>query len=235
MKHINKKQEPDSLKQHRSTPNATFGDCNKDDIRLSLIEEQGSICAYCMKRISTKWNSDLNKPFTEIEHYKSQDVYNGENGFPDLRLNYNNMLGVCNGNSGQPTHKQHCDKSKDLTKHKKFLPLTINPLNKNCERLIWFSGNGKIKTNNESIEIDINTTLNLNENTLVDARKKAIDIAITSIDRSCKKHGKKDWSISEIKNEKNKWTKRYKSGFRPYCQAVISYLDRKISKQTLKH
>ncbi len=74
MKHIVKNTEPQSLKTYRSTPNASFNDSNKEDIRKSLIEEQGAICAYCMKRISNKWNAKLQKPFTEIEHYKSQDV-----------------------------------------------------------------------------------------------------------------------------------------------------------------
>lgn len=230
MKHIIKKQEPNSLTQYRSSPNAAFDSCNKEDIRLFLIEEQGAICAYCMQRISAKWNSKLNKYFTEIEHYKSQDVYKGENGFPDLRLNYNNMLGVCNGNTGQPKHKQHCDKSKDFKENKKFLPLTINPQNENCENLLWFSGSGKIKSENKVIDTDINIILNLNENGLVRARKKAIHLAISSINSNCKKHGKKDWSISEIKNERKKWATLYKSGFLPFCQAVISYLDRKIER-----
>jgi len=105
MKYINKKHEPDSLTAYRPTPNSNFNDCNKEDIRTLLLKEQGYICAYCMKRIDNKWNTKLKKFNTEIEHYKSQDVYNGKKGKPNLTLNYNNMLAVCNGNAGMPKSK----------------------------------------------------------------------------------------------------------------------------------
>jgi len=108
MKHIVKSSEPMSLTTYSSTPNANFDDCNKEDIRKSLLQEQGALCAYCMQRISNEWDSKLRKFKAEIEHYKSQDEY------PVLNLKYSNMLGVCNGNAGNPIHKQHCDKSKDL-------------------------------------------------------------------------------------------------------------------------
>jgi hypothetical protein len=45
---------------------------DKDVLRLSLLEEQGYICAYCMRRIE---NNPLK---TKIEHWKSREVYNAE-------------------------------------------------------------------------------------------------------------------------------------------------------------
>jgi len=221
MKHIVKTTEPVSLTTHRSTPNANFDDCNKEDIRLSLINEQGAICAYCMQRISNDWNNNLGKPKTEIEHYKSQDEY------PELSLKYSNMLGVCNGNAGMTPRKQHCDKSKDLEKNKQYLPLTINPQNPNCERLIEYKASGLISSKNEIVNRDLNIILNLNEPDFVKNRKKAIDLAVQSIKNSIpEKRKNQSWNKADIRKEKDKWKMLYNSEFRPYCQAVISYLEK---------
>jgi len=229
MKYIIKQSEPISLTTYNSTPNANFDGCNKEEIRTALIQEQGAICAYCMQRISNIWDKKLQKVKTEIEHYKSQDKY------PELSLKYSNMLGVCNGNAGQPKHKHHCDKSKDLKEHKQFLPFTINPLNSNCEKIIKYSASGKIFSNNDIINRDLNVVLNLNEMELLNNRKKAIDIAIQSIKNSIPKNRKKqDWNISDIKREKEKWINLYNSKYKPFCQAVIYYLEKisnKIEKQ----
>ncbi len=232
MKYIEKKanNEPQSLIEHRSTPNATFEGCNKNDIREALIQEQGGICAYCMKRINNKRNTELNKYYTEIEHYRSQDVYNGQDGKADLRLNYQNMLGVCNGNSGQPTNKLHCDKSKDTEQNKKFLPLKIDPLKPSCEYLVQFRGNGVVFSTNEEIDVELTKVLNLNEENLVKNRKIAIDFAIQSINTKQKKKKVKKWSIAMIREEQNKWAKLYNTGYKEYCQAVINYLDKKLKQ-----
>lgn len=232
MKYIVKTTEPISLTTYRiSTPNPNFNSCDKDAIRLSLIKEQGAICAYCMQRISDRWDSKLKKFKTEIEHYKSQDTYDGTNGLPDLRLNYTNMLGVCNGNAGNPVHKQHCDKSKDFLKNKDYLPLTIDPLNKNCERLIEYTASGKISSKNPTINHDLNVVLNLNEENLVKNRKKAIDFAVQSIISSISKHKKdKSWTKSIILQEKKKWEFLNNSAYTPFCQAVINYLDKRLNR-----
>ncbi len=226
MKYIVKSSEPISLTTYSSTPNANFDDCNKDEIRSSLIQEQGAICAYCMQRISNEWDNKLRKFKTEIEHYKSQDK------FPELSLKYSNMLGVCNGNAGKPIHKQHCDKSKDFDKHKSFLPLTINPQNQNCEKLIEYKPSGKIFSQNEIINRDLDIILNLNEPDLVNNRKKAIDLAVQSIINSIPKNRKnQDWNLSDIKKEKEKWKTLYNSEYRPFCQAVIYFLEKRINRK----
>ncbi len=85
-----------------------------------------------------------------------------------------------------------------------------------------------------TIKSEINIILNLNVSDLIKARREVMDIAIQSINTRCKKQGKQDWSISVINAERKKWTIIYKSGFRPYCQAVISYLDKKIDKYNRK-
>ena len=58
MKYIQKniKNEPDTLKAYRSTPNATytgFAD-TRQLLKTALCKEQGYICCYCMRRIEPK-------------------------------------------------------------------------------------------------------------------------------------------------------------------------------------
>lgn len=116
MKRIIKGKETLSLVEHRLKPFADYDNYSeKDELRVSLLTEQGHICCYCMQRIS---DSRM-----KIEHWKSQDDY------PELQLDYNNLLGACQGGEGSPKHLQHCDTRKGNTE------ITINPLDtiKNCE------------------------------------------------------------------------------------------------------
>jgi len=93
MKQINKNsKEPVSLTEHRATQHANFDNLPKDDIRASLLQEQGHICCYCMKRIPEA-NA---KPSTKIEHFLCQADYEAE------ELNYKNMLLACSGQEGYP-------------------------------------------------------------------------------------------------------------------------------------
>ena len=52
---IRKGSEPDSLIKYRKEKFAYYdGYEKKDDIRKKLLEEQGYLCAYCMRRINIK-------------------------------------------------------------------------------------------------------------------------------------------------------------------------------------
>lgn len=62
MKYIEKKisNEPKTLKDYRdTTPNASYDGFGDTDnlLKKALLEEQGHICAYCMKRIKLGQNS----------------------------------------------------------------------------------------------------------------------------------------------------------------------------------
>ena len=53
MKHIVKGTEPPSLTQHRLQAHADYDNyVEKDELRATLLAEQGRICCYCMQRIS---------------------------------------------------------------------------------------------------------------------------------------------------------------------------------------
>lgn len=68
MKQINKNQEPQSLQEHRLKWFADYDNyLQKEELRESLLKEQGHICCYCMQRIK--------KDKMKIEHWRSQDEY----------------------------------------------------------------------------------------------------------------------------------------------------------------
>lgn len=48
---IRKGDEPRSLTLYRKSAYAYYDGCNKNDIRDSLLKEQGYLCAYCMRRM----------------------------------------------------------------------------------------------------------------------------------------------------------------------------------------
>lgn len=101
---ISKSQEPTTLTSHRAIPGASYDDMpevTKSTLRQSLASEQGFVCAYCMRRI------EANSTGMKIEHVisRSDQVHNG----PSLQLDYRNLFGCCDGNSGSPHSAQHCD------------------------------------------------------------------------------------------------------------------------------
>jgi len=157
MKRVKKGKEPASLLTYRKQPQASYEDYReRDDLRESLLEEQGYICCYCMQRI--------NKENLKIEHWKPQSKY------PELQLISHNLLAACDGNEGSSPKFQHCDT------HKGDDEITLNPADsqKNCEQYIKYSSDGRIDSDDPIINYELNEILNLNTQTLVSNRNKKI-------------------------------------------------------------
>lgn len=213
MKQINKAKEPASLLEHRKKTHANYDNYSeKDDLRDSLVKEQGYICCYCMQRISP--NADKMK----IEHNKPQKKY------PHKQLDYQNLLASCKGNDGGPKHlPRHCDTSKGEQE------ITINPADKsrNCETLIKYKSNGRIYSDDPIINKELNDILNLNTQTLVNYRKAIIDQVKKEI--TCIKGRKSAWSDLDIKTKIKQYeTKMNEGKYRPFCQIVIYILKKRI-------
>jgi len=215
MKYIEKGKEPTTLKNYReTTDNATykgFGDTDQL-LKKALIKEQGHLCAYCMRRISLKRDTqNNNKPRIEVEHFLSQDFA------PTLTLDYENLLGVCNGNL---FNTKHCDKSKDESILNK-----LNPLKREIETLVTYNLNGEIQSlkDNPDAENDLNILLNLNNQNLKDARKNVINIAKELM---TKKYAIRVWTKALIQKEIELWKAKDKNGkFRPFCQIAIWFWE----------
>jgi len=209
MKKIIKQSEPRSLVEHRSQANANYDNYpEKDDLRKSLLKEQGYICCYCMSRIK------LDE--MKIEHWQPQTKYISR------QLDYKNLLGACMGNQGARPQNQHCDTRKGDSE------ITINPIegDKNCENLIKYRPDGKIYSDDLSINNDLNETLNLNLVFLKKNRKDALDIVIRKLDE---KFSNKTWAKITVQKELDKLNTKDENGFYDvYCQFIVSYLKSKL-------
>jgi uncharacterized protein (TIGR02646 family) len=233
MKHIKKNiaNEPNSLREYReSTPNAKYdgGDFNAKDLKESLLQEQGYICAYCMGKISLELN-EAKKPKVEVEHLKPRQKY------PELELKYDNMLGVCNGLSVSYPKKakiHHCDKTQgNEGKMNGMSELRVlNPIHKDkSEDLLTFISNGEMKSinGNLDVEYDLNQVLNLNNDVLVKSRKVIID----KIQDDLKKEKPiQQWKSDLFDKHIELWSIRYEGKFRQYCMVAIWFLNNLKSK-----
>ncbi|MDE7414894.1 MAG: TIGR02646 family protein [Lachnospiraceae bacterium] len=83
-------------KGRRATYKEDFPDAERRKLRKELLEEQGYICCYCMKRI------DINS--SHLEHFWPKSR------FKNLDMDYQNMLVSC---EGETTGGDHCGHKKD--------------------------------------------------------------------------------------------------------------------------
>jgi len=213
VKDIFKGNEPRSLLEHRLKSHADYDNYpEKDDLRQSLLTEQGYICCYCMERIA--------KNKMKIEHWRPQSIY------PSLQLDYQNLLGACQGNQGQPQHLQHCDTRKGESE------ITINPTDarRKCENLIKYRGNGQIYSDDLTIDRELNEVLNLNLETLTKNRKAVLDGVILGLQ---KKYPFKSWTAAILSKELARYSKvNEKSQDEPYCQVIIFWLNKRLSAES---
>lgn len=216
MKYINKnhQREPKSLRRYReTTPNATYSGMHgsiKQHIRDILAEEQGYICAYCMRRIIPDESN------MEIEHFIPQQRHPKSQFSPlehqDGQLRYMNMLGTCYG-------------SRSCSNIRGNIPLTVNPMRPDCERLVKFRKDGTVYSEDKNVQIDLE---NLQLDLLSDVRKVVIDKAR----EEAKKH--KNWNNEFLDSEIRKWKAlkrtRHGFGYEEFCMAAVHYLESKKSK-----
>jgi uncharacterized protein (TIGR02646 family) len=219
MKQIVKNAEPNSLLQHRASQFANFDNiplATKEELRQSLLSEQGHICCYCLKRIP-----ENTPPYMKVEHYKCKA------NFGPLQLNYTNLFGACTGNEGQPKIKQTCDTKKSNT-DLNINPTSILPI---CETLFKYNADGEISsiTDDEGVNRQLNDVLNLNMQTLKDGRSEIyLEVQKRVILESKKTKKDKTSFVKFLEQEKAKWLDRTDNKHRPYCSVAVYYLTKKI-------
>lgn len=160
MRAISKGSEPISLTAHRKKKDATYANYGgKDDIRRSLVEEQGGICCYCMGRIRP------DETAMKIEHWRCQDRYD------DLQLHYGNLLGACKGGEGLPPTSQHCDT------YKGNKDLRWNPADAfhAAERTLFYNFDGEVRSSDPDFNTHLDSVLHLNIDVLKNGRKAVLD------------------------------------------------------------
>lgn len=196
----------------------------KTDVLQNLLEEQGFICAYCMRKISIE--------NATIEHIIGKS-YIDEKGIKvgeKEDTNYDNLLAVCKGNFCQ--NNLHCDKSRANYQNKRPF-LFISPLKEQQMKNIKFSQSGviyykepsnKIDTQNEALEdkeirYDLNKVLNLNCENLIEDREKILTIVKKSLIRY-------NFDKKFILKELDYWQQN--NQYKEFCQVAISELEKYI-------
>lgn len=128
MRYIRKAEEPDSLKAYKNLESEdwqpSYKGLDKDDLRKSLLEEQGHLCCYCMKRIRAGRS--------RIEHFLPQNTFREE------ELNYSNLFLACSVSEGLPPSQQHCD----IIKGDKLIPKYIS--HPRCSAYFRYNLDGEI-------------------------------------------------------------------------------------------
>ena len=219
MKNITKGSEPRSLEQHRCNPPADFNNYDqKDDLRQSLLQEQGYICCFCMRRIGAQPGVSLGNQM-KVAHWHSQDLHRDED------LDYDNLLGACKGGEGMPPAQQHCDTFQGNR------DLRYNPANPahDVESKIRYNGDGTMESDDPQLDNDINNILNLNRGyLLLENRKAVINMAIADVSR---RPGSR--SRGELQALIDNWGRRDANGhLQPFCCVARYYLSKKLAKTT---
>jgi uncharacterized protein (TIGR02646 family) len=220
MKYIDKRleNEPQSLKDHKNTPHHFYDNyADKDALRKALLNEQGYLCCYCMRKIQGPTEDKM-----KIEHFKPFSIYNGINGKPDLTLKYDNLLASCKGDEGMPKNLHHCDKTK------KHSEIKLNPTNKSLMDLVKFTANGTVFTEKEDLDNEIDNILKLNIPLLKNERK-AIWESLEQIIKN--QFGNKTVTKSFINDKIKIWQRKNQSGMsEQYSQVAIYYLTKKLKQ-----
>lgn len=216
MKQIIKNNEPVSLTEHRASQHSNFDNLQKDNVRNSLLTEQGYICCYCMKRIP----ENNITPSTKIEHYLCQ-VDNR-----DKELNYSNMMLACSGQEGSPKRLQTCDTRKGNQ------TLSFNPSDKtrNIEDLIKYKSNGEIYSTDVRFNEELETVLNLNVNTLKNNRRIIYEEIQKRIIIEGGKLGDRVLKKRFLEREKEKLLNLNDGKFKEYCMVGVYVINKKLNK-----
>ncbi len=204
MLRIRKGRPPRILATLRRTPGITWegvpGDA-KAALREALLEEQGFLCAYCMRRVEAGFDN-AGHPYTHVEHWSPRS------GGADP-LAWKDLLAVCTGDlDGGP----HCDRAKADR------PLTLHPAHprQDVERAIAYQADGRITTNPAADA----ATLNLNQVTLRRSRRAVHDATVTRIASA---------DATQLRAWITHWERLGRDGHRqPYAGVALSLLRRRL-------
>jgi uncharacterized protein (TIGR02646 family) len=222
MKLINKDigNQPKSLVAYKQTLGASYeGYREKEDLRKTLLNEQGALCCYCMSRIKNDFNT------TSIEHYIPQKQYPDKSltiaEHESQALNYANLLLACNSDE--------LNKCSEKKGNKKF---AANPLDKRSIIQMGYRRDGRIFSTNKDIESDIKELeLNKENSTLLKSRAEIIELELANFEKemSRKKTGS-PWTKQDYQRKIDSLNSKIGNQFKPFVQAVIYLLEQKQAK-----
>lgn len=178
------------------------GKNRRQRLRENLVNEQGKICCYCMRRIST--NS------SHIEHFFPQDA------FTDKDLCYENLLASCNGEETLVADDEHCGHRKNNWWREDM----VSPTDIEVEKIFKYHTNGKVNSARGKAASDIAQemihNLGLDSFHLERDRRQAIEASEVFDDE--------DYSEEEIRDFIDYYSNKDNGVYVSYCKAIIDCL-----------
>lgn len=145
---IKKDREPAKLLWYRQQTGASYEQMDKevkDELLEKLLQEQGHICAYCMRRIPETRALPTGVAPATIEHWLPRNPKSKED--IGQGMNYRNMFAVCSGNRGcGNVAGMTCDASRGNS------PLKVNPCDAATLRGITYTSSGRIQSSDPEID-----------------------------------------------------------------------------------
>lgn len=212
---IYKNREPQEWTRYKSTPGVVYSSI--PELVKSLYQEQGYICAYCMRRIPCKdgIGCELTKEDHRVEHIKPREVY------PELQLDYTNMVVCCPGRIGD---QEHCDRLKGKKE------ISFSPLDSAFISTLSYNKDGTIVSSNKQYDKEINEVLNLNTKLLKLNRKQSWEIVVKKLVANKDKQLNKAQIKQYIAKYSSMHNKDGQMKYIPYCGVVLYNLNKKLRK-----
>ena len=96
-------------------------------------------------------------------------------------------------------------------------------------RHVRFSGEGRVFSNDPAIDRDLNVTLNLNDTSLVNARKTRLEAVLKELAIA----HKGSWTGDMLLRVRNRWRPPTSAGpLQEFCEVIAQELDRRIARAT---
>lgn len=227
MKGINKQTEPESFTLWKSQANEDWQPSydklqnpEKSDVRTSLVEEQGYLCAYCCCQIE-------NDTSIVIEHFHPQTSSKGINS---LDIDYDNLFACCDGTkieSGTNNKFFCCDETKkDIFQSEEGVRL-IKPTLKDelgfiCEQAFFYTIEGAISPKDTEYEAQAKFTIDLLQLDNRELRKQRKEACAFLFDAD---NNLFDFTPKEFETIKNTYCTLQNNRFEPYSNAVLYFLN----------
>lgn len=179
------------------------GSTRRIRLRRQLVKEQGQICCYCMNRI-TEFTS-------HIEHFLPKEK------FPNLDLEYDNLLASCNGERSMIISDEHCGHRKENWWREDM----ISPTDIEVEKAFRYTPDGRVhakrggETSNIAQEMIVN--LGLDSYHLERSRRQAIE--------SSEVFDEEVYTEEDIRSFIDYYSNMDDGAYVPYCKAIADCLE----------
>jgi uncharacterized protein (TIGR02646 family) len=174
MRAIQKRSEPRTVTETRCatttnltrtrTARAAFDQIGKREARCQLVEEQGWLCAFCMRRIDEDAQDEGGQAIMKIAHRVPIDVD------PSRALDWTNLFGSCDG--GERSGGLHCT----CDYRQRSTALTVDPAKASSVARLKLERRGKepglfLTSDDAGLKVDVEQTLGLNDGGLPELRE----------------------------------------------------------------